>query len=565
MTYITIGAHIINRLKQVGIDTVFGVPGDFNMPLLDLIEDDVELTWGNNANELNAAYAADGYARVRGMGAIVTTFGVGELSAANGIAGAYTERVPVIHIVGSPHTNSQAKGALLHHTLGNGDYDVFHKIGAMLTIASTKLTLENALTEIDRVIEAAFINKRPGYINVPIDLIDALVKTPLIVAPLQLSLPKNPENIQFIVINQVLRAITEAKHPTIIVDSTVHRYGLLEEVNAFVKRSGFPTLSTMLGKGAVDESFPNYRGIYNGSFTYEGVKDEIKDTDLLIEIGSVKSDLNTGNFSCGFANTSLKTITLEISSTIINHSEYGCVGMHELLPLLTSALPVSKNPNMFSPRVMPDPIDTSCNDITHNYLWNKIPEYLAPKSVIVSETGSAGFGVSSVKSTKGTIYINQLYWASIGYSVGAAVGAAFADRARKVYLFVGDGSFQLTLQEISVFIHQGLTPVIFLLNNDGYLTEKLIHGPERKYNNFQMWDYSKTLGYFGGHLETNQTNGKSPSEIGLESKVTNRQEFEDAMQSVCQQPNKIHFLELVMPEFDTPYELSQYCVTSENR
>lgn len=563
MIYISIGAHIINRLKQVGIDTVFGVPGDSSMPLLNLIEDDAELIWANNVSNLTAAYAADGYARVRGMGAIVTTFGVGELSAINGIAGAYSERIPVIHIVASPQTTAKENGALLYETPKNSDDDVFYKISAMVAIASTKLTLENALSEIDRVIETVFINKRPGYINIPTNLINVLIETPSVVAPLQLSLPKSSEQIQSTVINQALRAIAEAKHPLIIVDNTVHRYGLIDEVNAFVKQSGFPTLSTMGGKGIVDESLSNYRGIYNGSFTYKGVKDEINDTDLLIEVGSVKSDLNTGNFSYGFDD--IKTITLDISSATINHTEYVCVGMHELLPLLTSALPAIYNPIMFRPRVKPDLIDTSINDITHNYLWNKLSEYLTPKSVIVSETGSAGFGVSSVNSIKGAIYINQLLWASIGYSIGAAVGAAFADRSRKVYLFVGDGSFQLTFQEISVFIRQGLTPVIFLLNNDGYLTEKLIHGNQRKYNNFQMWDYSKTLGYFGGHLEINRIDNGKPSDIGLETKVTTRQEFEDAMKTVGEQPDKIHFLEVVMPEFDTPFELSQYCVTSENR
>lgn len=562
MTSIPIGAYLLIRLKQVGIDTIFGVPDDFNMPLLDFIEDDPKLTWANNTNELNAAYAADGYARIRGIGALVTTFGVGELSAINGVAGSYSELVPVIHIVGAPRTNSQAEGNI-HHTLGNDDFDVFYKMNAMVTVASAKLTLVNSLTEIDRVIQTAFINKRPGYIKIPFDLINAHIEIPLILPPLQLFPPKNPEKIQSVVIKQILNAIIKAKHPIVVVDGTAVRHGLIAEVDAFVKRSGFLTLSSSMAKGALDESLPNYRGIYSGDFTYEGVKAEIKDTDLLIEIGPFKCDLNTGGFSYGFENT--KTITLNSFSTIIYHAEYTGVGMHELLPLLTAALPATKNQTMFSPRIRPDPIDTSNTDITHNYLWNKLPEYIAPNSILVCETGSASFGVSSMNSLKGTTFINQLIWASIGYSIGAAVGAAFADRNRKVYLFVGDGSFQLTFQDISVFIRQGLTPVIFLLNNNGYLTEKLIHGRDRKYNTIQMWNYSKTLEYFGGNLHSNKLYKSVPSSIGLEAKVTNRQEFEGAMELVNQHPNKIHFLEVFMPDFDTPYELSRFCAVSESR
>lgn len=178
MSQISIGQYILNRLKEINIDTIFGVPGDFNMPLLDLIEDDVELTWGNNANELNSAYAADGYARVRGAGAVVTAFGVGELSAINGISSSYSELLPVIHIVGTPCISSQNSGTLLHHTLGNGDFDSFQKMSITVTVASASLSFSNAILEIDRVIQTAITKKRPGYIGIPIDLVDALIEPP---------------------------------------------------------------------------------------------------------------------------------------------------------------------------------------------------------------------------------------------------------------------------------------------------------------------------------------------------------------------------------------------------
>ncbi|GAA5814382.1 hypothetical protein MFLAVUS_007878 [Mucor flavus] len=564
MPSIKIGDYLIKRLKEINIETIFGVPGDYNMPFLDLIEDDKDLVWGNNANELNAAYAADGYARIRGAGAVVTTFGVGELSAINGIAGSYSEMLPVIHIVGTPVTSSQNSHALLHHSLGNGDFQVFTKMSSMVTVAAVHLSRERALEEIDHVISTAYMRKRPGYIGLPLDfMLKEVQVSELQLKPLVLHNKPNPNEVQEIALQKILEEISEAKKPAIIVDGCVLRQNLSHEANAFVRRSGFPTFSAPMGKGAIDESLPNFRGCYSGNVTLEGISKEIAEADLLIELGSIKSDFNTGNFSYGLEKK--KTISLHSFGTTIYHADYNHVCMSELLPLLTEKLPEKAAPFDFGPRVRPEPIDDSTQEITHNYLWNKVPSYIAPNSIVVAETGTAEFGVFNMDSPKGATFISQILWGSIGYTVGAALGAGMADRQRIVYLFVGDGSFQLTAQEVSVYIRQGLTPVIFLLNNDGYLIEKLIHGPQRSYNNYQMWEYSKTLEFFGGHLEQNRANGKQPSQIGFEGKVKTRTEFENAMKQVTEEPNKIHFLEVMMPRFDAPRELKLLVATSENR
>ncbi|GAA5797549.1 thiamine diphosphate-binding protein [Helicostylum pulchrum] len=560
MVTTTVGQYLIRRLKEVGIDTIFGLPGDYNMPLLDIIEDDPDVLWGNNANELNSSYAADGYARIRGVSALVTTFGVGELSAAAGVAGSYSEMLPVIHIVGTPNSKSQAEGAILHHSLGNGNFQVFVEMYARITCANTHLTHDTAIKEIDRVIEQAILRKRPGYIGIPIDLINYEVTIPE-VKPLNLTLPKNPARTQEVALQVVIDAINHAKHPIIMVDACVQRHGLQKEAIEFVKRSGFPTYVAPMGKGIVPEELENYRGCYAGSITIEGIADEVKKADLIIELGSIKSDFNTGGFT--YSIDQGKTISLHSFATKVFYADYDKVAMGEFLPLLTKALP--KSPRVFNlgPRHHPAPIEPG-TEITHNYFWNKIPEYMEPNAIIVSETGTSEFASFNLKAPKNAIFISQVLWGSIGFSVGAAVGAAAAARDRRVYLFCGDGSFQLTCQEISVFLHQGLTPVIFILNNDGYLIEKLIHGPHRAYNNFQMWQYSKTLDYFGGHLKRN-LNDVSPAPVGVEALVRTREELEAAMKIVHAEPKKIHFLEVVMPQFDAPRELILQVETSDNR
>jgi len=120
---VDVAEYLFTRLHQMGVRSIHGLPGDYNLVALDYIPK-LDLKWVGNVNELNAGYAADGYARIKGISALVTTFGVGELSAANAIAGAYSEHVPVVHIVGVPSTISQRDGMLLHHTLGNGNFNV---------------------------------------------------------------------------------------------------------------------------------------------------------------------------------------------------------------------------------------------------------------------------------------------------------------------------------------------------------------------------------------------------------------------------------------------------------
>ncbi|KAI9276262.1 pyruvate decarboxylase PdcB [Sporodiniella umbellata] len=560
MPSIKIGQHLLNRLKEINIDVIFGVPGDFNMPLLDFIEDDSELTWGNNANELNASYAADGYARIRGAGALVTTFGVGELSAVNGVAGSYAEMLPVIHIVGTPSTKSQAAGAMLHHSLGDGNFDVFFNMSSMIACASAHLKKQTAIAEIDRVISQAYLSKRTGYIAIPIDLISTEVEIPDVLEPLQKELKKNPVEVQNIALEAVCQAIHKAKHPVIVVDGCVLRHHCQKSVKSFVERSGFPTYVAPMGKGAVDESMSSFRGCYSGNVTLEAVAEEIAQADLIIELGSIKSDFNTGNFSYSLDRS--KTITLHSFATIVFCAEYPKVSMTEFLPLLTKSLPETPRVFELGPRAQTLPIQPG-TEITHNYFWHTVPKFMEENSIVCAETGTAEFASLNMNGPKGTTYITQILWGSIGFSVGAAVGAAIAARDRRVYLFVGDGSFQLTCQEVSAFLRHGLTPVIFLLNNDGYLIEKLIHGPDRAYNNYQMWNYSKTLDYFGVHLEHNASMGVPP--VGFEGKVATRDEFEVAMKQVQSNPDKIHFLEVIMPQFDSPRELELLVANSENR
>ena len=131
MPQIKIGSYLFERLAQIGIKTCWGVPGDYELALLDLIGE-ADIQFSGNANELIASYSADGYARINGAGAFVTTFGPGELSAYCGHAGAYAEYVPVVHIVGSPGVAAMSEKRLMHHSLGTGQFEYVSMISTLI-------------------------------------------------------------------------------------------------------------------------------------------------------------------------------------------------------------------------------------------------------------------------------------------------------------------------------------------------------------------------------------------------------------------------------------------------
>jgi indolepyruvate decarboxylase len=168
----TVIQHVLGRLKDIGIDDVFAVAGDFVFPIDDAIVQYPGIDYVGCCNELNAGYAADGYARIRGIGAVCTTYGVGELSAISAVAGSYAENVPVFHLTGMPTRAAQHKRELIHHTLGNGEFDFFAKMADPVVCARAIITAQNAAYETERLITEAFYHRRPVYMAIGTDVAD---------------------------------------------------------------------------------------------------------------------------------------------------------------------------------------------------------------------------------------------------------------------------------------------------------------------------------------------------------------------------------------------------------
>nr|AJP77091.1 indole-3-pyruvic acid (IPA) decarboxylase [Tricholoma vaccinum] len=574
-TKISIGNYILARLEQLGItvrQSMFGVPGDFNLGFLvrvffvyqDLVEEHPTIDWVGNwyclglslyllyaadrtdrSNELNAAYAADGYARVKeSIGVVLTTFGVGELSAINGIAGAFSEMVPVLHLVGVPSTAQQKDKPMLHHTLGDGRYveirhvTFFHRDSLLDTTHMTRLQNNSRIRG----------QARPVYLSVPTNLVLAKISSAPLRLPLNRNPPRNSRDEEAYVLDIISKQVEAAGGDVVVlVDACTIRHGVREEVNDFLRKTGFPVYAAPMGRTAIDEDYERFGGVYMGSITKRDVKRKVEFAKLILSIGSLKSDYNTGNFSYNIP-----------TQRTIEYAMVAGVGMKELLPKLTEKLVSYRDraSHIEVPRFFNTVPNEGDDKITHSWFWPRVGDFLKPKDVIITETGTSNFGLLEVPLPPKSTLVNQVLWGSIGWATGDTLGASLAAREKgfeRTILFTGDGSLQLTVQELSVMIRKGVKPIIFVLNNSGYTIERCIHGKTRKYNDISNWNWTALFSVFGDPDER-LSSAFTVNTKGALSKLLDDATFAKA--------GKIQLVEVMMDKFDAPRALQEQAALS---
>ncbi|CEJ81174.1 Putative Pyruvate decarboxylase [[Torrubiella] hemipterigena] len=509
---VKLATYLYQRLRQLGVDSLHGVPGDFNLTLLDYVEP-AGLRWVGSANELNAAYAADGYSRVKGVGALVTTFGVGELSAINAIAGAFSERAAVVHIVGIPARPLQDGQVLVHHTLKDGNFTRFSQAHALFTVAQARLwDPRTSAEQIDECLRQCLHHSRPVYIEVPVDLVSAPLDASRLEQPLQ-RIPSEPVGNCDRVVASVLEKIHSAKQPLILFDGESRGMGIVEEVQALTKTTGWPTWATCFSKGLLDETASNFHGIYKGKWDEESIKTFFSEADLILCFGPHFSTTNSyGGTAIPNAST---TISLSYTEANVCGELFRDVPGKFLATKLVQGIDASKikkyEPYPELPRdyLIPYADVVSDEPLTHDRLWQTVGNFLRPGDILMGETGTCANGVRVTPLPLHTRLFTAVTWLSIGYMLPAAQGAALAQQelmdsnkyhgikdARTV-LFIGDGSFQMTAQELATIIRHNVNVVVVLVNNDGYTIERCIHGRSQRYNDVTPWRYLKAPEFFG--------------------------------------------------------------------
>ena len=497
---ITVAEYLLIRLKEIGVDHLFGVPGDFVLGFFNQVLKS-EIKYIGTCNELNAAYASDGYARIKGIGAFASTYGVGELSAINGVAGAFAERVPVVVITGSPATINFSTRLLLHHTLG--DYQIPLKMYEKITVASTQLVSgETAPAEIDRVLSACLSHQQPVYISLPSDVVTMKCKSP---NPFPFpTRPRSDQDALREAIKEAVKMLNKAKKPIVIADVEVIRFKLQKDFAGFLDKTGFPYVTMMLGKTLLSEQHPQFIGLFEGDRSRDYVRDRVESADCILQLGTLMTDFNTGGFTTNIDDSN--TISGNIGYVKIKHHYYENVHLHDFIQGLTENLThrdsatfdIQCAGNSYMHRHTQPYLPNAPRPLTIKRFFDRMSHFIKKDSVVIAETGVSLFSAAEMLMPEGAKFIGQTFYGSIGYTVGATLGAAMAAQDRQVVLFVGDGSFQVTCQDISTMIRNHLKPIIFLLNNDGYTIERVI--TDHSYNDIQPWHYHKLVDVFGGGL-----------------------------------------------------------------
>ncbi len=540
----TIGNFLLRRLHEIGLRHLFGVPGDFNLLFLDQVEAFDGIQWVGNCNELNAAYAADGYGRSIGISALLTTYGVGELSALNGIAGAYAERVPMVVITGAPPSPSVAKRLAVHHSLGDGNFDNTLAAITPFTVAQARLTPQNFVSEIDRCLTMCLLEKRPVYLQLPSDFATMIGMVPQ--GALQMPETGSDPVMLSAFVEKAQSVLAQSISPAVLIDADVDRFHLAESLQNFLDASGLPVAAMGTAKGVLYEKQAQFIGLYNGAMSKPQTREIIEGSDCLLTFGLRFLDATTGAFTQQI--DASRQIEIRDWSARIGRNEYYGIRMSDVLSALTDALsdrlvyPAAQAETSLSGT---DGQSTQTPGIiAHADFWPRIQSLLQCGDVLIAENGTPMSGMMGLQLPSDTKVIVQPLWGSIGYTLPATLGAMMAQPERRHLLFIGDGSFQLVAQELSTMLREGLKPVIFLINNDGYTIERLIHGKTARYNDIQPWQYSKLCEIFAPSVPVHSVRVDSLASL-------------DAALIAVNTPDRPIFIEVMMAPMDAPASLQK--------
>jgi indolepyruvate decarboxylase len=490
---VSIGQYLIRRLCEAGVRDVFGIPGDYVLAFYAMLEKSPLRLIGCTREDC-AGFAADAYARVNGIGAVCVTYCVGGLSLCNSIAGAYAEKSPVIVISGAPGLSERVNNPLLHHKVKDfqTQADVFRRLCGI----EAQLNDPNAaFRRIDRVLEHVARYKRPGYIELPRDLVDVVPDAPY--ASAIRPAVSDPRPLAEGVAEAAAR-ISAARSPVILADVEIHRFGLQDKLLKFAEGAGIPVASTILGKSVVSERHPLFVGLYEGAMGREEVTSFVESSDCVILLGAFMTDINLGIYT---ANLDPGRCIDATSETLrISHHHYEGVLLADFLDGLIAA--GIKAP----PRALParpgtyDEVFQLQADavISIRRLIARLNQSLDASIVVIADPGDALFASSDLVIHRQTEYLAPAYYTSMGFAVPAALGVMVARPDLRPIVLVGDGAFQMTGMELSSVVRYGYSPIVIVLDNRGYGTERWLHAGDHSFNDVQPWRYSMLPELLGG-------------------------------------------------------------------
>ena len=490
---ISIGRYLIARLQDFGIRDVFGIPGDYVLSFYTLLEESSLNVFGTTREDC-AGFAADGYARVHGMGALCITYCVGGLSVCNSVAGAYAEKSPLVVISGSPGLRERSDNPLLHHMVRDfrTQIDVMEKLCVACTELSDPIT---AFREVDRVLDMCARFKRPVYIEIPRDMVDVV---PRIGHTFQRPANRTRPDVLAEAADEAVALLSLCERPLILAGVEIHRFGLQDQLLAFAEQFQIPIATTLLGKSVIRETHPLFVGTYEGSLGRAEVTEFVEASDCVLVLGAFMTDINLGIFTAQLDPATCIDVTSE--SLRIRRHHYHDVGLPEFLAAVNE-----REPRVIQ-RAIPDsvrPPDTPYrldgdSPIRITRLMARLNQQLDESTIVIADIGDALFAATELVIQGRTEFLSPAYYTSMGFSVPAALGAQVARPDARVVVLCGDGAFQMTGMEMSSMVRHNFDPVIIVLDNGGYGTERKLHEGDWIFNGIHPWRYHELPQVLGG-------------------------------------------------------------------
>ena len=479
----TVSSYLIQQLQARGVRHVFGVPGDYVLGFFHDLEVS-ELKVINTCDEQSAGFAADAYARINGMGAVCITYCVGGLKVANPTAQAFAEKSPVVVISGAPGRNERIKTALLHHRVR--DFDTQLKIFEQITVASTVIDdAQTACREIDRVLSEAALHKRPVYIELPRDMLSVPV------TPYRQHRPEARQaNAEALTeaLEEAVAIIKASRQPVIIAGVELHRFGLQDALLRLVEKTNIPVASTLLSKSVIRESHPRYIGLYEGAVGRRDVRKYVESSDCLILLGALMTDIDLGAFTARLEQA--RSIYASSEKVLVRYHHYEDVTVEDFMSgLLKADIPLREAVEIPHPPAHEHRSPVAGRQVTVQYLFQRLNAFLDDNTVVIADPGDAMFAAADMTIHSETEFLAPAYYTSLGFAVPASLGVQTARPELRSLVLVGDGAFQMTGMELGTIARFNLNPVVVVLNNLGYGTERpMLDGA---FNDIPLWRYSR--------------------------------------------------------------------------
>ena len=525
----TIGSAVIDRLHQLGVRHIFGIPGDYVLSLFQLI-DASPIQHVGTTREDCAGFAADAYARINGIGAVCVTYCVGGLNTVNAIACAFAERSPVVLLTGSPGLSERVRTPYMHHMVR--DFSTQREVFEKITVAAISLDdPSTAEREMDQAFAALLRYRRPIYIEIPRDLVHTPLANPL----RPLCLDDAPSNTAALdeAIAEVRAMLASARRPAILAGAEIGRFGLQDDLTRLVERLNVPIASTLLGKSIIREDHPLYVGVYGGLIARDEVQQFINASDCLLILGSILSDVEDLDADSPLLSEG-RTIHATADRVAIKHHRYDAIRFQDFVrALVTNTLPSFPSRPLPAPLPMPQGTIAPNTPVTLNGLFRHLDSLLDEHTLVIADVGESLFAAADLHVHRRFEFLSPAYYTSMGFAVPAAVGASFADPTLRPIVLVGDGAFQMTGTELSTAVRYGQTPIVVVLNNRGYSTEReILDGP---FNDVHEWRYERICDMIGG---------------GVGTRITTQGEFERGLTAALDDSSRLHVMNVLLDPAD---------------